>query len=218
MKTITINGVGKVAIKPDLIVISMNLKTLDKDYDKAMIQESLKIQSLSKELEEVGFNKNSLKTTNFNVHTSYENVRDEMGRYKNVFIGYECIHNLKIEFDLDIKRLAKVLAIISQSTSKPEVSIAFSLKDPTIINKELLNQITKNAFEKAEILCAASNVKLGELVSINYSWEKMNLLSNTSYQMETQCMMKSVNEPVNIDMEPDDICITDTATFIWEII
>ena len=40
MKTITINGVGKVAIKPDLIVISMNLKTLDKDYDKAMIQES----------------------------------------------------------------------------------------------------------------------------------------------------------------------------------
>ena len=46
----------------------------------------------------------------------------------------------------------------------------------------------------------------------------MNLLSNTSYQMETQCMMKSVNGPVNIDMEPDDICITDTATFIWEII
>ena len=36
MKTITVKGIGKVSAKPNLIVVSLNLESEDKDYEKTM--------------------------------------------------------------------------------------------------------------------------------------------------------------------------------------
>lgn len=218
MKTITITGIGKLSVKPDLIVISMQLDTENKEYDQAMLSASEKINALNKSLEELGFSKDTLKTTNFNVRTIYENIKDETGRYKNVFKGYSCIHNLKLEFDFDTKQLSKVLSRISACIAKPELSILFTIKDKTKINEELLKSASFNALEKAKILCLASNVKLGNLISINYSWGELNVHSDTNYKVEARCMMKAESCLSNIDIEPEDIDITDSATFVWKII
>lgn len=216
MKTITVKGQGKISVKPDLIIVSMTLESKDKDYDKTMQSAAEKIDAVNKSLEKIGFNKNAVKTTNFNVRTDYENVRDDGGRYKNVFKGYVCNHNLQVEFDFDTKRLAEVLAAISTCLAKPEFSIAFTVKDKSAINKELLQSAAKNAKEKAEILCEASGVKLGELSSIDYSWGDINVYSNTDYRVQGR-MMKAEACLANIDIEPDDISVSDCATFVWEI-
>lgn len=217
MKTITVKGQGKISVKPDLIIVSMTIETKDKEYDKTMELAAEKIDAVNISLEKIGFNKNAVKTTNFNVRTDYENVRDEGGRYKNIFKGYVCNHNLKVEFDFDTKRLAKVLAAISSCFVKPEFSIAFTVKDKTAINKGLLQSAAKNAKEKAEILCAASGVKLGELMSIDYSWGELNVYSDADYRVQSGRMMKAEACLANIDIEPDDISVGDCATFVWEI-
>lgn len=217
MKTITIKGMGNATIKPDLIVVTMRLESEDKEYDKALNFAANKIEELNKSLEEIGFKKDSIKTTNFNVHTNYENIRDNNGVYKNVFKGYASIHNLKIEFDLDMKRLSTVLAVISNCLAKPEFSIAFTVKDQELVKKELLKSIANNAKEKALILCEASNVKLGELLSISYNFDEINLLSNTNYNVESRYMMKAEARCASIDIEPEDIKVNDSATFVWEI-
>ena len=161
MKTITIKGMGKVCVKPNLIVISMRLETQDKEYDKTMELASEKIELLNNALENIGFEKNSVKTTKFKVTTDYESVKNKDGVYKNVFCGYVCNHNLKIEFDFDTKRLAEVIATISKCLAKPEISISFTVKDTSMISRELLISATENAKQKAETLCEASNVKIG---------------------------------------------------------
>ena len=35
-RTITVKGTGNVSVKPDLTIISFTLKSIDKNYDKAM--------------------------------------------------------------------------------------------------------------------------------------------------------------------------------------
>ena len=207
MKTITVKGIGKVSAKPNLIVVSLNLESEDKDYEKTMNLSAEKIDSLNKSLAQIGFSKDELKTTNFNVRTRYENVRDANGVYKNVFKGYVCSHNLKVEFDFDMQQLAK-----------PELSISFTVKDPTKISQELLKSAAKNAKEKAKILCSASNVKLGDLVSIDYNWGEIDVYSNTDYKVEAKCLMNSGAGLSNIDIQPDDVSVSDTATFVWEIV
>ena len=84
MKTITVKGMGKVSVKPDLIVISMNLETKDKDYEQTMNLASEKINMLSKALQNVGFKKDDIKTCHFNIRTNYESERDGKGIYKSV--------------------------------------------------------------------------------------------------------------------------------------
>lgn len=218
MKTITIKGMGKISVKPDLIVISMTLETENKEYDKTMELASEKIEILNNSLENIGFEKNSVKTTKFNVRTNYESVKNKDGVYKSEFCGYVCNHNLKVEFDFDTKRLAKVISTISKCLAKPELSISFTVKDPSIINRELLISATENAKQKAESLCEASNVKLGELVSIDYKWGELNILSDTDYRIESRLMMMSEASLANVEISPDDINLSDSATFVWEII
>ena len=218
MKTITIKGIGQIALKPDLIVISMKMETIDKEYDKTMEISANRIDELNKALEEIGFKKESILTTNFHVSTRYESIRDKDGIYKNVFKGYGCIHNLKLEFDFDTKILAKVLSKISLCLAKPELSITFTIKDQTKANEELLKSATKNAKEKALILSSSSGVTLKDLISINYDFKDISLYSNTEYTVENRCMMQAESYLANVNIEPDDIKINDTITFVWEII
>lgn len=216
MKTITVKGVGKVSVKPDLIVISMKLDTEDKEYEKIMETSAEKIEELNRSLETVGFEKNSIKTTNFNVRTRYENIRTKEGVYKNVFKGYMCSHSLRLEFDFDTKRLAKILSALSNCVAKPEISIDFTVKDPSAIGDELLKSAVENATKKAEVLCKASNAKLGELQTIDYNWSDINIYSPT--RLETRCvMMQDEGSLANMDITPENIRINDTATFVWEI-
>lgn len=216
-RTITVKGMGRVTTSPDYVVISMSLMAQDNDYEETMELAAKKIEYLNASLEEIGFEKKSVKTTNFNVRTDYERVKDRNGNYKSVFSGYICSHRLKVEFDFDTKRLAQTLYAISKCLAEPELSISFTVKDPSAVNKELLKSATINAKEKAQILCEASGVELGQLLTIDYNWGELNIVSHTDYMLEEKCMAMPVGGLADIEIEPDDIDVSDTATFVWEI-
>ena len=216
-KTITVKGIGKVSAVPDYVVITMSLEAHENDYEETLELAAKKIEYLNTSLVEIGFEKKAVKTTSFNVRTDYERVKDRNGNYKSVFNGYVCSHRLKVEFDFDTKRLAQTLYAISKCLAQPELSIVFTVKDASAVNKELLRSATINAKEKAQILCDASGVELGELLSIDYNWGELNIVSHTEYMLEEKCMAMPVGGLADIDIEPDDIDVSDTATFVWEI-
>ncbi len=216
-RTITVKGMGRVTTAPDYVVISMSLEAHEMDYEATMELAAKKIEQLNLSLEEIGFEKKSVKTTNFNVRTDYDSVKDRSGHYKRVFNGYICSHRLKVEFDFDTKRLGQTLYAISRCLAQPELSISFTVKDPSAVNKELLKSATANAKEKAQILCEASGVELGDLLTIDYNWGELNIISSTDYMMEEKCMAMPVGALADMDIEPDDIDVSDTATFVWEI-
>ena len=215
MRTITVKGIGAVSVKPDLIVLRLSMETAEYEYDAAMKAAAEKIDFLNKALEAAGFEKKSAKTADFRVRADYERLNDGKGNYTSVFMGYKCRHELKIEFDFDTKRLAKALSESSKCIAKPEISIDFTVKDSSAVSGELLKAAVKNAREKAEILCAASGAKLGELLSIDYNWGELHLYSATDYDVEGKCMMLSAGD--DMDIEPEEIKARDTATFAWEI-
>lgn len=215
MRTITVKGIGAVSVKPDLIVLRLSMETAEYEYDAAMKAAAEKIDFLNKALEEAGFEKKSAKTADFRVRADYDRLNDGKGNYTSVFMGYKCRHELKIEFDFDTKRLAKALSEISKCIAKPEISIDFTVKDSSAVSGELLKAAVKNAREKAEILCAASGAKLGELLSIDYNWGELHLYSDTDYDVEGKCMTLGAAD--DMDIEPEEIKARDTATFAWEI-
>lgn len=218
-RTITVKGVGKVSAKPDYVVLSMTLEVLDKDYNKAMDTAAEHIRLLTGALEKAGFEKNSIKTTDFQVRTDYTHENDSNGRWKNIFNGYAVCHKLKLEFDFDMERLSKALCAASGCEARPQLSITFTVKDPTAIREELLRSASASAKQKAEILCDASGVKLGTLQSIDYNWSKFDLHSTTRLRMADEQEHNAVPMMAKaIDITPDDIDISDTAVFVWEII
>ena len=137
-RTITIQGIGKLRLKPDYTVISMSLKAANEKYDMAMETASQHLDTLQTALQRFGFAKEDLKTSRFNVSTEYDNERDKNGNYKRVFVGYVVTLQLKLEFDFNMERLAEVLMAIAGCIAQPELNVQFTVKDKEAVNAALL--------------------------------------------------------------------------------
>lgn len=217
-RTITVNATSRLSVKPDTICIFLTLNDLDIDYEKAMAASAKSFDSVKKHIKEAGFNSADVKTTNFNVHTEYETEYCEGNRRKNVFKGYNCCHSLKLEFPIDTERLAKTLSAIARADADPELSIAFTVGESDKIKEKMLVIAAENARKKAEILCSASGEGLGQLISIKYDCSDLNLFSETSYSMDRNCLRAAKMDCTSIDVNPENIELSDNALFEWEII
>ena len=217
MRTITVKGTGSVSIKPDYVVLSMALETRSDNYEKAMREASIKIDELKSVIEGMGFEKDCLKTTDFNVSAEYENKKCD-GTYQRIFSGWVVRHHLRLSFDLDTKALSRALVTVAACIADPELSVSFTVKNPADVNEALLKSAAENARKKAEILCKASGVTLGSLISIDYNWSEVNVYSRTHYGAECDTLRACAADSYSVDIEPDDINASDTVCFVWEIL
>lgn len=214
-RLIRVKGTGSLSVKPDLIVITMELASKKWDYDKTMQLASESVENLQNAIEIAGFEKKDLKTTSFNINTNYESYTDKDNNYKKKFAGYICEQRLKIEFDYDTRVMSDLINAISKSPTNPEFRIRFSVKDNNAVSEQLLINATENARQKAEILAKASNVNLGNLINVDYNWEELHFYSQLSYKMtNSEYMMDNKSVP---DIEPEDIDVSDNVSFVWEI-
>lgn len=219
-KRITVQGGGKVRVKPDLVELTLQIEGREKEYEKAARNASDQIEKLSSALSALGFGENELKTTGFNVRTEYESVRDPSGEYREQFARYVCFHSFKLTFDFSPQRLSDTLSAIASSGAKPQLYISFTAKNPEKISAALLRAAAKNAREKAKTLAKASGAALGELVSIDYGFADRAFYSNTRVEMQRDfggapMMAKSA---FGDSFAPEDLELSDHATFVWELI
>lgn len=214
-KTITVKGTGRISVAPDRATVSFTIRHMKIEYEKAMEGTAEKLSALQDAMEAVGFDRKDLKTSSFRVRTEYESVCDKNGNYKTVFAGYACEQDLKAEFDFEQKRLSAVLAAAAKCISEPSIHIGFSVKDTESVKEALLEKIAADAKKKAEILARASGTEIGELVSIQYQWAEMNIVSPASCQLEGKCMRTA--DAMTMDITPENIDLEDSAAFVWKI-
>ena len=213
-RTIHIKGTGHAAQIPDTVVLSMTLTAQNKEYSAAMKIGSQQVEMLREAIVEAGFKADDLKTTNFNVRSVYEDEEYREGnskRYRKIFIGFECRHDLKLTFDFDNDKLNTAVDTVAVSLSQPKISIAFTIKDADAFNDKILRAAAKDAARKAKILCKASGVTLGKLLEINYSWSELNV----RHEMVDALLAPAENNSFNF--QPDEIKVSDTVDFLWEI-
>ena len=85
------------------------------------------------------------------------------------------------------------------------------------MNAALLESACVNAKQKAEILTRAAGVTLGTLLSIDYNWGELHLYSPTSCSVGSADLAETCGAPAAMAIEPDDIDVSDSAVFVWEI-
>lgn len=89
------------------------MEAKDKEYDKSMDMAAGQLSQLNDCLARIGFEKGTVKTTDFNVKIDYDSRKDRQRTYQRVFSGFVCSHQLKLSFDFDMKKLSRALAVIA---------------------------------------------------------------------------------------------------------
>ena len=205
-RTITIKGVGRYEAKPDTVELGMTLKAKKSDYKMAVEQEAGKYEHLLRAIQECGFKAEDLKTTYYRVSPAQ---RYENGSYVNE--GWECSHSVILRFPLDTEKLAELCSVITKCLSEPNLNINFTVKDTEAAQCILLKNAAADAKIKAQMLADASDVKLGLLQRIDYSWSDINFYSRMEIAEE------SVICSPCISYTPDNIDLEENVTFVWSI-
>ena len=214
-RTITVRGTGTLRRKPDWIEIGMTLKSLDRDYAESAEKAAAQLDALRKTLCAIGFSEDALKTENFYISTEHESKQDKNGHFRNVFKGYACRQGLKLEFPFDTGRLSEVISAISACTADPELNVSFTIHDREKAADELLVSAAANARQKAETLTKAAGVRLGALISIDYHCGTLDFESPTGFLWEKRAAVRAT--AMELDMDPEDVELNDSATFVWEL-
>lgn len=217
MRTIRVTGKGNLKIRPDMTKITTTLTEVCKEYAQALKRSSEDTEKLKELLGKFGFQRADLKTLDFNVDTECEGYT-ENGAYKQRLVGYRYRHTMKVEFDSDNDRLGKVLYALANSDLHPEFYISYTVKDREAAKNELLHKAVEDAKEKAAVLTQAAGVILKDIQNIDYSWGEIDMEVRPANGMMLRKMTTdSAEGSYSMDMEPDDINVSDTVTVLWEI-
>lgn len=219
-RMIKVTGKGNLKIRPDMTRITITLDGQNKEYDKILEQSTKDTERLKDIFEKQGFDRSDVKTLMFDVDTRYESYQTKDKSWKERFVGYEYKHVVKVEFDSDNARLGKILyALANAKDIHPDFRLSYTVKDKEASKNELLGKAVSDAKAKAEVLTKAAGVSLKEIKNIDYSWGEIqfeyapmrrDMICNTV--MAAEC-----DGAFDMDIEPDDIEVSDTVTVVWEI-
>lgn len=217
-KTMKITGKGKVSVKPDIIRLNMTIEESYKEYEVTLSQSSETTKILKELFVSLGFKNDDLKTRSFDINTKYESYKAKDQSWKKRLIGYTYTHHMLIECDADNKKLGEILYALAHSVITLEISIEYTVSDPEKHKDKLLKNAIEDSKHKAEVLANAANVELGDIVSIDYSWGEINFVSEPIQNFAFASAEKITGSPgYDIDIEADDIDVTDTVTVVWKI-
>ena len=218
MRTIRVTGKGQIKVRPDTTRITLTLTGLFPEYGDALSESSQDTETLRELLAGFGFARTDLKTLSFRVDTEYESCK-EKGAYKQRFVGYRFNHTMKVEFPSDNERLGKVLYALARCPLEPEFRVSYTVGDPEAVKNELLGKAVADSAQKAAVMTRAAGVALKDVQSIDYSWGQIDFeVYPMDRMMEDYCMDESMEAgSYDLDIEPDDVEVSDTVTVVWEI-
>lgn len=206
-RVIKVKSKGSVYVKPNRTVVTMNVEARGTRYDDAVNDANYVIENLVRGISRRGIDKEDIKTTYYNVRAEY--VEDNKER---VVKGFICTQALKVEFDLDDRKLSEILEIVSGFNTTIRFDVEFTVKDTDSVIEAVLIDATKNATKKANMIAKASNVSLGNVLSIENKTNDYGFLSATRFNMDS-----NAKSSYRMNVEPENIEVNEHLEFVFEI-
>ena len=217
MGQLRVTGKGILSLKPDTIVVKFTSSAVYDDYAEAIAMASEATKDLKSVIAKAGIDSELLKTRNLDVKPKYDTWYDDKDHMHKKFIGYEYTHSSHIKIDNDNKVLGKLLYKVSASPLDVRFDISYTVKDIEKSKNDLLREAIKDAKEKAQILSEAAGVMLKAVVDINYSWDELEIYSHPLRLEACEYRSAEPSDSLDIDINAEDIEISDTVSIVWEI-
>jgi len=116
----------------------------------------------------------------------------------------------------DNEILGKVLYALAHSKVESKFNIRYTVSDPKAAKEQVLSDAVKDAKKKAKTISTAAGIKLGNIAAIEYSSSEPSF-DTAPVRGLARCMTMGSGISYDIDIEPDDVRISDSVTVIWTI-
>lgn len=209
MRTLTINGTGKVTLVPDIAYLNIGVRNEAEEVSVALEQNNELALQISAALQEQGVEEKDIQTANFNV---YPNQRyDNMGQVTGT---YYVVENTVYVTVRDLSNLGKLLDVAISSGANNIYGINFSIEDYAGAQTQARDLAIKDAQQKALDVAGVVGVTLGEVQSINVAGSNYVQPYYGGYGMGGGGAMAA---EASVPVSAGQIVITYDVTMIYEV-
>jgi uncharacterized protein YggE len=205
VKTISVTGTGVVKAKPDRVVISLSVVTQADTAEKAVSENTDKMDRVIKAVRAMGILENQTETSAYSLNPVFEYPREGSPR----IVGYTCSNTIRVT----VKDLNKVGGVIDAAVSagaNQVSSLQFTISEEAMrqLGLNALSLAVKDAALKASTIATAAGVTLIGPVSISLSGYSPYV---RSYAFDS--ISGSFQTPI---LSPEEVSITVTVSAVYE--
>jgi len=160
---ITVSGVGKVRVKPNIATTTIGVETVATTLTEATTQSNSKMTSIIDKIKSLGVAEKDIQTIAYNVFPVTSSPRQ--GETPRI-TGYRVNNQLSVTIR-KIDDVGKVLDAVVTAGANNIYGISFGVDDPATYQQQARAAAIKDAQDKAAQLAKAAGISLGKVISIS---------------------------------------------------
>ena len=163
LRSISVNGTGRVTVVPDIATINIGVRTEADDVSDALDGNTSQANAIARVLQNLGVEERDIQTSNFNVYPS-ERYDPMTGQVEGRYFVVENTVNVTVR---DLSTLGEVLSAVVSAGANNIYGINFNIEDRESAIAEARELAIQDAQAKAEAIAETAGVSLGQLMTIS---------------------------------------------------
>ncbi|MBE5104066.1 SIMPL domain-containing protein [Bacillus thuringiensis] len=152
--TITVQGEGVVKAKPNVVILTIGIRTDHKNVKQAQEENAIQSKQLLDALKQLGIADKDIETISYTITPQYEYVND-----KALLQGYRVEHLYEITV-LNVQKAGEVYDIAVTNGANVAKGLRFRISHPNKYYEQALIQALQQAVEKARTIASTYNLNI----------------------------------------------------------
>ena len=159
LRSVQVNGTSEVSVVPDRARITVGVNVVQNDPTAAMAELASKSSALVEAIKSKGIEGKDIQTSQLSLRPHWVGDKNE---------GFEASNNLSIEV-ATISELPNLLEALTEAGMNDLGGLEFISSEADAKEREAMLLAVEDARARAEALAAATGMKLGDPISIDYN-------------------------------------------------
>lgn len=215
--TISVQGKGAIHVVPDVMRLEVRVQSVFPDYQHAYAQAKENFAWMVKILEYNKKNGKLAKTIRFDITDHIVPVYDDDGDIiDHLKKGFDLDQRIKVDLPVDNVLANCIVKGVGKFIPGAQIEIGYTLQDPRPSQLKMLARAVSDAKEKAKLMVEAAGCTLGAVIKIDYRYQDIHTYSQArNIHSNSEAKVSTAD---SLDIEPDDLVMSDKVDVIFEII
>lgn len=214
-RTITVEGDGKVTVKPDVAMVSLSVASVGKTVKEVTEDNNKKMNAIINEVKSLGVKAEDIKTTGYDLYPQYDYytpIDNKVQPQAPKILGYNLNQSITVKIR-DLSKSDEVLQKGVDAGANQIGSLVFDLDDSSGVKREARKMAFDKAKDKAEQMANAAGVKIGKVVTFSEGFGGGYMPQYANYAMKTMDMSEGAVAGASVEAGSKEYTVNVSVTY-----
>lgn len=205
-RTITVTGVGQVALAPDMATLTVGARHEAGTAAEALARTSAGVRGIFAVLEAAGVAPRDMQTTGLSVSPRWARSNSDMNAPPRI-TGYVAANSVMVRLR-DLDALGGVLDAVITDGANTLGGVSFGLQDPDEAEDDARRLAVEDAMNRATVLASAAGVALGPVLTMSEGGASLP---------QPRMMMEAMSDTAGVPVAAGELTVSARVNIVFQI-